>query len=250
MVVRVAAANLNFRRYLLLGSTGRFRRIGEITGVPFAALGDYVHSGDRNGIVGSITADADPRQPRWLNLKLILDCLAVTNATGYTRARSRLATVHRRTRKKRRPFAQLDLSFHDETGAPIEDYAFALGAMVRGKPRPSKTVKHLHKNQVDGSHLSVFLDPRHLEPQLDYFMEFNSDSGTDLYRYRPDPLRVSLPGEQLARIIRSDQTTQVQVILSREPDAKLFGFHRADDPDLHLRWNRRGEVVDRKLPVD
>ena len=106
-----------------------------------------------------------------------------------------------------------------------------------------------YKNAVDGSRLSVFLDPRHLDKKLSYFMEFNFSSGTPLYRYRPDPLRVTLKGTQLAETIRADQTTQIQVVLSRDPDPKLFTFHRGDDPDLHVRWNRRGEVTGRKLPV-
>ena len=41
----------------------------------------------------------------------------------------------------------------------------------------------------------------------------------------------------------SDQTTQIDITLSREQSRNLFVFHHGDDPDLHVRWDRRGEVV-------
>ena len=249
MVVRVPSGNLNFRRYELSGVTGTTRKVGEVKDIPFTALSDYVHSGDKHGIMKSITTKADPKTPKYLNLKLILQCLKVKNKPDYDRIRADLTTVTKKTRKLRQPFAQLDFRFRDETGAPIEDYSFSLGAIVNEKEKPSKTVAHTHKNKIDPSHFTVFLNLKHLEPHLTYFMDFNSDSGTELFRYTPDPYRVNIVGRRLTEVINADQTTQIDVILGRELDRNLFVFHRGDDPGLHVKWDRKGEIIQRGIPV-
>jgi len=246
MVVRVPAGNLNFCRYELNGLTRRTRKVGEIKTVPFAALANYVHSGPKHGIMNSITADAKARH---LSLKLILQCLRVKTRADYARARTSLDTVMRSTRRRRGAFAQLDFRFRDETGAPIDDYSFVLGVIVKGRRKPSKMIVHTHKNQITPSHFTAFLDLKAFEPRLTYFMDFNGDSGTEMFHYRPDPLPLKLAGRKLVDIICADRTTQIDVILGREPHQKLFVFHSVDDPDLHVEWDRQGEITRRALPV-
>ncbi len=72
---------------------------------------------------------------------------------------------------------------------------------------------------------------------------------TELYHYRPDPLPLELKGHHLTDVICADRTTQIDVILGREPHQNLFVFHSGDDPELHVKWNRRGEITKRDLPV-
>ncbi|MGB5337552.1 MAG: hypothetical protein WBO06_00500 [Gammaproteobacteria bacterium] len=247
-VVRVPAANLNFRRYRLDAGTRRFRKLGAVTGVPFAALERYVHSDVEHGIMNSITTQADVRKPAYQNLKLMLECLRVRNSADYTRLQGRLSRVTQTTRKKRRAFAQLDLWFHDETGAPIDDYVWELGVYVDGRERPSKTIAHTHKNTIDGSRFTVFLDLGHFEPDSAYFMRISTASGTPLYHYHPGEFTVQLSGRQLLDIISADQTTQVEVVFGRRAHSRLFRFHRGDDEDLHVSWDREGEITKSGIP--
>ncbi len=247
MVVRVPAANLNFRRFQLNGATGKIKKVGEISGVPFAAMADYVHSGDKHGIMNNITKNAAPNSTEYLNLKTILQCLRVKTSADYDLARRGLAAITRKTRSKRKPFAQLDFRFRDQTGAPIDDFKFILGVIDKGKEKPSKMVKHLHKNKIAGNHLTVFLDLQELKTQRKYFMDFNSDSGTELFSYKPDPYHVEVTGNRLSSLISADQTTQIDVILAREPHRNLFVFHHGDDPDLHVKWNRKGEITKKNI---
>jgi hypothetical protein len=249
MVVRVPSGNLNFRRFAIDGVTKTTRKVGEIKDIPFAALADYVHSGKKAGIVASITKSSRPKPSDSLTLDLILRCLDVSSKAAYDKLRVDLAAVTRKTRKKRQAFAQLDFRFRDETGAPIEDYSFELGAIVKGKDKPSKTIANTHKNVRSPSQFTVFIDLTQFEPKLTYFMNFSSDSGTDLYRFDPTPLRVVVEGKQLAEILSPEQTTQVDVRLARVPSDKLFVFHPGTDPDLHVEWNREGDIVDRKLEI-
>ena len=55
------------------------------------------------------------------------------------------------------------LRFRDQDGSPIEDYSFVLGALVKGRPRPSRTVAHTHKNRAHPSHLTVLFNLKELE---------------------------------------------------------------------------------------
>lgn len=246
-VVRVAAGNLNFRRYRLDARSRRFRKLGEVSGVPFAALGQYEHSERERGIMNSITSTADPQAAKYLNLKLILDCLRVGNANEYQRVSARFTSVTRETRRKKSAFGQLDLWFRDDTGAPIEDYVWELGCYMEGSEKPSKTIAHTHKNRIDSSHFTVFLDMDEFEPRRSYFMRIKADSGTPLYQYHPNEFTVQVTGKQLRDIITADQTTQIEVVFERSSVRDLFRFHHGDDEDLHVRWGRDGVVREKKI---
>ncbi len=247
MVVRVPAANLNVARFALTARNGpSLEPKGAIEGIPFAALADYTHSGPEHGIMNSIAGDATPQ--RHLALRLILEGLRVRTPAEYAAARDRLAAETRRTRRKRPAYAQLDLRIRDEDGRPIEDFVFKLGAVVGGKRLPSKTVAHVHRNKERANHLTAFIEVKHLEPKYAYFNEIDTASGSDLYHYAPDPFVVEAPERRITEVIREDRTTQVEIVLAREPSRNLFVLHRGDDPELHVRWDRLGGITKRRLP--
>lgn len=247
MVVRVAAGNLNFKRFQLDGRTGEFSLIGEVKDVPFGALYEYTHSNDEYGIMNNIKKKSTP--DKQLNLKLILDCLRVNDENSYKKVKETLQIATSNTRNerkgKRQGYAQIDFRFHDEEGKPVDDYVFTLGATVNGKRVPSKTIVHTHKNKIHPNHFTVFINFKELEPKYSYFMDLNSDSGSELFRYSPDPLRITAKPNDITNIIHKDQTTQIDVILSRNPSDNLFVFHKGDDKQLHVKWNRDG-VLDKK----
>lgn len=243
MVVRVPAANLNHRHYRL-DARGRLELVGEVDGVPFAALGDYVHSGPRHGIMNSIGPRSTPEKHEALGL--ILECLRVDSDAAHRRAARSLAAATARTRQRRGAFAQLDLRFRDDSGRPVEDYRVVLGAVVQGKDRASKTVEHTHKNRTDPSCFTVFLDLKQFEPDLTYFLSLDTRSSAELYRYEPDPLEVRVSGRKLGQLVQADRTTRIEVVVERRASHRLFVFHGGDDPDLHVEWDRSGRVTGRR----
>ena len=245
MVVRVAAANLNFKRFLLDGRANKFSLVGEIKEIPFGALYENTHSNSDYGILNNIKKKSNPQQQ--LNLKLILECLKVSDDNTYAQAKTSLTNATIETRSKKQSFAQLDFRFKDEDGRPVDDYLFTLGAMVNGKRKPSKTVCHTHKNTVHPNHFTVFINLKELEPHLTYFIDINSESGCELFSYSPDPLVITAEPNDITNIIVEDQTTQVDVILSRNPSGNLFVFHKGDDKDLHVKWDRKGIVKKKKI---
>lgn len=240
MVVRVAAGNLNFKRFLLDGPSDSFSLVDEIRGIPFGALYEYTHSGSDYGIMNNIKKRSNPEKN--LNLKLILECLKVTDDNSFSFTKELLGQATVKTRTIRQGFCQLDFRFRDEDGRPIDDYVFTLGAIVNGRRRPSKTVAHTHKNTVHPNHFTIFINLKELEPQLTYFIDINSDSGSELFSYSPDPLEITAESNDITNIIIEDQTTQIDVILARNPSQNLFVFHRGDDENLHIKWNRKGDL--------
>ena len=241
MVVRVPAGNSNFNRFSLSANKRSLKPVGGIDGIPFVVLQDFTHSGSDLGIMNSITSNSTPKTH--LGLKLILQCLNVRTGDDYEAVRLAFLKETKRTRKKRPGFAQLDFRFRDDQGEPIDDYAFKLGIIVNGKEKPSPAVAHTHKNKMDPSHFTVFINLKELKPKLVHFMEFDAASGSDLVQYQPDPYRATAESFQISEVITAEQTTQLDITLSREPSENLFVFHRGDDPNLHVRWNRAGKVT-------
>lgn len=247
MVVRVAAGNSNFKRFLLDGRNGGFSLLGELSQIPFGALWANTHSNADYGIMNNIKKKSNI--DNMLNLKLIVDCLKVKDEGSYKTVSEQLQSATIETRKKRQGFAQLDFRFRDEDGRPVNDYGFTLGAIVNGKRRPSKTVAHTHKNTVTPNHFTVFINLKELEPNLSYFIDINSNSGSELFGYSPDPLVITANPHDITNIITVDQTTQIDVILARNPSSNLFVFHSGNDKYLHVKWDRKGEVKRKKLPL-
>ena len=247
MVVRVAAGNSNFKRFLLDGRNGKFTMVDELKGVAFGALWENTHSNADYGILNNIKKKSTTESH--LNLKLILDCLKVTDDQSYEEVAKQLEEQTKVTRQKRQGYAQLDFRFRDEDGRPVDDYGFTLGAILNNRRRPSKTVAHTHKNTVTPNHFTVFINLKELEPHLTYFIDINSDSGSELFSYSPDPLVVTAAPHDITNIIHQDQTTQIDVVLSRNPSGNLFVFHKGDDKLLHVKWDRKGEITQKKMSV-
>lgn len=247
MVVRCASANLNHRRYTLTGKNLEFKETGRIQGIPFGVLAAYTHSEEQHGIMNSITQNTTRENHQ--ALRLIIDCLKVSNEEEYAAMHETLAQITAATRKIKPGYAQLDFRFRDEDGQPVDDYVFKLGAILDGNELPSESVVHTHKNKVDPSHFTVFINVGKLEPHLSYFIDFNSESCSPLFNFYPDPLRVIAPEHSITEIIVQDQTAQIDVILLREPSRNLFVFHPGNDPDLHVKWNRKGGITATHLGI-
>ena len=70
-----------------------------------------------------------------------------------------------------------------------------------------------------------------------------------------DGIITDITKNRLTAILSKDQTTQIDVKVSREPRSELFVFHPGDDVDdknkpiLHVKWNRQGEITKKRLKV-
>ena len=249
-VIRVPAGNLNFRRYEVDLVKKTSRRVGDITGVPFGALADYTHSGNEHGIMNSITEKATRQNHQ--ALRLLLECLGVASKPDYDKVAATLAKATRATRKKRGAYAQLDFRLRDVDGRPIEDYSIIIGYLDGGTVKPSKVVAHTHKNTVDPNHFTIFLETAKLEIERTFVLQLTANTNTPLVDFNDDWNPV-YSKDQITSLIIENQTTQIDVILNRTPDPKLFVFHPGDSgqpggsdpkgPTLHAKWDRKGDIT-------
>ncbi len=256
-VVRVASGNLNFRHYRLdMLREQRFEAgqpAAELSGIPFAALRGYRHSGSTASILQSIpasalssreidkTSQADSR----LNLQLILHLLGSgTDEASYSANRELLRALTDNEARRLTDFAQLQLRLRDRSGRPLEDYFVEFGRVRDGRERdrygversvrriiPSRGIAHIHRNTIHGHLLTLFIERPLLVEQELYGMRVRIDDGP-LLHYEPqeqDPAGVaSFSGrELLSDILRRHSTTLMDVTLDRVPGQGLFSFSDA-----------------------
>jgi hypothetical protein len=248
-VIRLPAGNLNFSRVEVDLVKKRVRNAGRIEGVPFGAIEGYTHVG-KSGIMESLTTSANRRNHQPLDL--ILRCLAVSNAAEYGAIADRLARVTARTRAKPGAFAQLDFRIRDVDGRGVEDFAIVLGNLIGSELEPAPIVAHTHKNLVDGSRLTLFLDLNKMSADRTFVLKITAQTDTALVDF-DDDWNPIYPPDRIGTLLRPDQTTQVDVTLDRTPSPDLFVFHPGDSglpdgrdpegPPLHVKWNRQGAIT-------
>lgn len=124
------------------------------------------------------------------------------------------------------------------------------GIDEHGEPHPSNAVHNIHENLIDPHHLTVFLEMKVIDPQKRYFIDLRASSGSPLFTFDKLKVDASGSGATFNELVREDETTQIEVVLSRKPSENLFVFHRGDDADLHARWDRLGVVVKDGLGVE
>jgi hypothetical protein len=248
-VVRLPSGNLNFRRVEVDLVRKRARSVGSIEGVPFGAIDGFTHSG-ASGIMASITTAANRRNHRPLDL--LLRCLSVRSGAEYRALGEQLKRVTVKSRKTPGGFSQLDFHIRDVDGRGVEDFAILLGTVQESGIQPAPIVTHRHKNLVDRSRLTLFLDLSKLRTDRPLALKLTAETHTPLVEFGDDWNPI-YPPSKIETILTPDQTTQVEVILDRRPDADLFVFHPGDagvpdgqdrdGPPLHVRWNRQGVVT-------
>ncbi|MEA3545767.1 MAG: hypothetical protein U9R69_11200 [Thermodesulfobacteriota bacterium] len=85
-------------------------------------------------------------------------------------------------------------------------------------------IRHIHKNLIDPHHLTVFVDVDEMDPTGSYFIDLRADSGTPLFHFEDLRLDVGINTVLFKELVREDETTQIDVVLSRTPHKNLFFF--------------------------
>ncbi|MCB1188105.1 hypothetical protein KDL29_13145 [bacterium] len=256
-VVRLASANLNFRHYKLDmlrdECFDHTAPAAQLSGIPFAALRSYTHSGAGNSILQSISAveppnwsiKADSQDDRRLNLKLIVHLLASpTDNASYAANRELLASLTDSESQRLSDCAQLQLRFLDRDGRPVEDYFVEFGEARRMTERDryglefqrmeitqSKAITHIHCNSRNPHILTLFIDRSLLAREASYGMRVFVE-GQRLLHWEPQASEadsaVAIKGDHLLdHLLPRHSTTLVDVTLDRVPARALFQFDSA-----------------------
>jgi hypothetical protein len=243
-VVRVAAANLNYRVLRLAQEGDRLRRI-EARRSPPTALGvlpGLAHSGERLGILRSVTLDNAARHPtaRWVKR-----CLEVRTPADYRRVTRELEALTRRTQAEERTervrfllrprvyvthrYAMLVFRFVDHRGQALSDYDLLLtaGPGYSENELPPGFFVDRQRNQSHHEQLTYYLNydvlttglnhPR-LQGRLGFRLIARPQSGLVYYR----PVEFRSTAQSLSRLLRPNETTLIEIQLQRQVDKTVF----------------------------
>jgi hypothetical protein len=243
-VIRVAAANLNYGVLRLAQQGSRLKRLSGLRSprVAFGVLPGLAHSGNRLGILRSVTLQKSDQHPTAYWIKR---CLEVRSATDYRRTALELEQLCSKTQSEERKervrfllrartyitnrYAMLVFRFVDDRGQVLTDYDLLLtaGPHYHENELPPGFFVDRQRNQNHHEHLTYYVDydvmmtglnhPR-LQGRLGFRLVARPQSG--LVHYRPVEFRSNV--RTLARVLRPNETTLIEIQLQRRVDKAVF----------------------------
>lgn len=247
-VVRVSGASLNYRYFALNQNTDVIRKAPLTLGLeaepvrtspqtPLMVYREYSHSGKKMGIMASITSAAGDNQPV---VKDILTCLQVTTQSQYAtlRADFALRTVEvqdeaRKADSKRGRFSMLVFHVRDDHGNSFARDDFEILLLTGSKYQPGAMPDgFLRDRQINATtnNLVFYIDHDKISeiPDGRFGIRVAARPSSGFAYYRAAEYRSGTT--QLADILAPNETTYVDICLSRQVDANTFRFDRGDAP--------------------
>jgi len=247
-VVRVAGANMNYS-FLALKQTNDIVRqrptatrliydndnpIHTSTAVPIGVYRRYSHSGNKMGIMKSMTASQSDSQPAVAD---IVKCLQVDNEADYLQRAKELATLTTQEQKISREkdhierYAMLIFHIHDDQGNPFSsgdfDILLLAGKTYQPHHLPDGFFIDRQMNSITGN-LVYYIDVDRMHSIKDGLFGIRvtarPDSGFTYYciaEFRSEGIAID-------KIVVANQTTYVDITLTRCVDRNVFRFDRGD----------------------
>ncbi|MCD6526849.1 MAG: phospholipase [Desulfuromonas sp.] len=248
-VVRVAGANMNYRFFSLKQTAALVRRRPATTGlvydagnplrsspaVPLGVYHDYSHSGGKMGIMKSIIAAKGDSQPVVAD---IVKCLQVESAADYSLRGEQLAALtkaeqdYHRDKHDVERYAMLIFHVHDDQGNHFssDDYDILLLAGKTYQPHamPKGFFQDRQMN-TKTSNLVYYVDIDRMHDIKDGLFGIRvvarPTRGFSYYclaEFRSDGVKVD-------DVLVANQTTYVDICLTRCVDKNVFRFARGDE---------------------
>ena len=233
-VVRAAAANLNYSYVALEQDAGgalTLTRAVRSPGVAFGILPGLSHSGEAMGIMNSVQDAGSHATVDW-----VARCLAVQDAGGYARVAADMDLLTAATQDRESATARHSMfTFHlrDRRGAPLEDYdlLFLGGPGYDPDELPAGFFRDRQRNSVDRGRLTYYVNHDRLtapgaDGRIGLRVLARPDAG--LARYAAGELRSD--GTHIGQWLRANETTMVEVTLSRSVEPAVFQMLDAPGP--------------------
>ena len=270
-VVRLAAANMNYTYFrldqrpeqVIDGHFGKAHALAVRPGLsvrpdpsPFMVVPAASHSGERIGIMRSVTPKNAPAKPV---VEQILRCLKVRSASDYQRLVDDFADLTDRSQQANatalykgvlRRFVMLVFRIRDDEGRLIGDYdLFLLGDRFSPDTLPSGFFVDKQKNAQSHA-LVYYLDYEQLSKARElgfhvharpHFGDPDSNQPESFAGYLRAEFRMG--AEQFARYIRPNETVYVDVTLQRTVDAEALRFEPSASGRKSFRKQRPGGVA-------
>lgn len=246
-VVRVAAANMNFNYLCLEQSDGelKLRRKVRTPRMGFGVLPGRSHSGERIGIIRSVSAqDPDPANPH-PTVEWVLRCLGVGDPASYERVCAELDGLTARTQESEKlepvdklcgrttyvtdRHSMLTFKLRDDRGEALADYDLLLTAGPNYDPDelPDGFFRDRQRNQLDPCRLTYFVNHDRMQAGLNtaalgrkigFRIVARPDSGLAYYpvaELRSDVAVVD-------QLLQANETVMVEIALRRAIDLGVF----------------------------
>jgi hypothetical protein len=247
-VVRACAANLNFN-YICLEQQGPklvLKKKTRTARTAFGILPGRSHSGEKIGILRSVPAeDPDPAHPH-PTVEWVLKCLAVTDGAGYNQVCDQLESLTALTQSQERVeeitktigatryvtdrHTMVTLKLNDDRRECLRDYDLILTAGPDNSPDelPDGFFKDRQRNSVTTGHLTYYLnhDKMSAAGSLGFRILARPDSG--LAHYTAAELHADV--SHIDTLLRPNETTLIEVTLTRSVDSNVFRMTSRLDP--------------------
>ncbi|MEM9656274.1 MAG: hypothetical protein AAGA65_29585, partial [Actinomycetota bacterium] len=234
-VVRLAAANLNYRLVDLVqtshrwpdGSKAHRLEIGAQTlyrsrRTPFLVIPNVAHSGRDLGIMRSVSLRGD-RPPI---VDAILRCLDVQNADHYEALADSFAkeTEVTQLQEKVERCSMISFCFQDDQGEALQDYDMLLLAGPDWDPDllPNGFFKDRQRNSKERNKLIYYLSHDRMSKLSSVGIRVTARPQGKLAGYLPAEFRSSAAGLKIKDVLLANETTLVRVTLLRRVDREVF----------------------------
>jgi hypothetical protein len=258
-VVRVCGANLNYRYiYLEQNATPlersrckatrlELRNKNAIAASKPVALGvfaQYSHSGKKLGIMRSVERKSSGDSPI---VAAIIDCLAVASAEDYRKRSLQLEAYSRQQQTESSRFCQLVFAIHDHNGQRLKASDFDIYLLAGKRFDPGSLPKGFFCDRQlnrTTNHLVYYLNADLMNTIQDGCFGIRvvarPDSGFSYYQ----PAEYQSNGTDIERIFRPNETTYIDITLTRHVDENTFRLDKvADKPRNFARIKPSGKPV-------
>lgn len=244
-VIRVCGANMNYRFVRLRQSdtpiegqpgVGTLEIVEETTksspSTPIAIIPDASHTGEKFGIMFSVTVDNASKKPV---VATILECLKIENATQYKNIYDKQKNTSNEMQDNNEDtterFSMIFFRLHDDRGNTINDYDILLLGSKNYDPDelPEGFFVDRQKNRVATNHLTYYVNHTKMLQVADGVIGFRiiARPSEGFSYYKPAEFRSNhIPLEEL---LIPNQTLYVDVELKRYVDQNVFRLLRRDD---------------------
>ena len=233
-VVRVASANLNFSHITLsettqtcigfdkrsLSTLKLIRHCKPQQKTAFEVINNASHSGNKKGIMGSVTLRNAKNKPV---VQRIIQCLKVANSEQYRQLCDEMSLV---SFKRKSRACMLVVRVTDDTGQSIEDFDILLlsgASFVPGEFNKGFMLDK-QKNHTNKHVVSFYFDAKKLanvsEGKIGIRIEPRPNSGMCYYLSAEFHSEV----DQVHELLQPDQTTMVDIVLKRQISPKVFNL--------------------------
>jgi hypothetical protein len=259
-VVRVAGANMNYRYFAVKQQDELLSRnpptcrlaadpeqpVRVAPSVPLGVYAGYSHSGDKMGIMKSITPQSPDPQPV---VHDILGCLQVRNAADYQQRAAALTELTKAEQAGQDHYAMLIFNIHDDQGNRFakDDFDVFLLGGPNFQPRdvPKGFFVDRQMNALT-SNLVYYVNVDKMDQIAEgcFGLRIVARPASGFSYYHAGEFRSD--GARYADIIVPNQTTYVDITLTRQVDKNVFRFDPASQPRQDFKGTKpEGGPIDR-----